>query len=650
MANSSVNSQSEPSPLTGPSSFGSAIDSQGLSTVHEIPHQRARCNDTASMDHRLLSSRFPFDEQRSASLDSSLEQSFNEKQLESSTQQTRYTTQTTAARKAWKQSEAPPVPMSNGYPRNNRAECDSKSTSSKKEKKGRFRNTIRRMFGRRSPKDRISMPAPTVYAQHVRWLAVRWLYAQKMLISAQDPDEFITSANDVKPKQRSASVPVHTLTRTSGLSSHPPFQAIPGPASVIEPPAPPQPEQRPPERPARPRRASVPSITFNKEETRAVEGGMTGLGIQNTQDLDVDARNIGFAVTNGSNPKRRSRSVGPYLDTDHRMSPIQWRRWRGRSDEIRHWRESTDLIGSPEMPARTAKGDDNDTIDDGKSDLGEHNGDFNFGLPGDAMQNPERIDYEERIVTLEIKLMDLELAISKLQTGSTSPIRHRSHFAAPERHESVGSYFSSDPPKASELAQGSRATISPNFSSEPGQVDPRERPTSVATTLKPGPSAQYVSPRKGSPDHSTRSSFTGFTIEQYTTLITLIRREQSARMLLEQQVTTLQKQLERISPPHAAHTQNSSNPQPVSQSLRSIPHSHHSHKYSQSSQQRRQGIVGHYPRPRPRSSSYSTNETDTDDDAFHETFVTPDITPVERGEYERGTFEGVSDREEGVAF
>ena len=55
---------------------------------------------------------------------------------------------------------------------------------------------------------------------------------------------------------------------------------------------------------------------------------------------------------------------------------------------------------------------------------------------------------------------------------------------------------------------------------------------------------------------------------------------------------------------------------------------------------------------RPRSSSYSTNETDTDDDAFHDAYVTPNITPVERerGEYERGAFDRIVGVEEGMAF
>ncbi len=51
---------------------------------------------------------------------------------------------------------------------------------------------------------------------------------------------------------------------------------------------------------------------------------------------------------------------------------------------------------------------------------------------------------------------------------------------------------------------------------------------------------------------------------------------------------------------------------------------------------------------RPRSSSYDT-ETDTDDDQYHDVYATPEVTPVERGEYERGAFDRV-EVEEGMAF
>ena len=366
---------------------------------------------------------------------------------------------------------------------------------------------------------------------------------------------------------------------------------------------------------------------------------MTGLGLQTSEEQPVDVHNIGFAVTNGSNPKRRSRSVGAFRDTEHRMSPIQWRRWRRRSDEIKYWRQSTDLgslgIKSFESPELKQK-DDADTADNDDGNLGQRSEEFNFGLPVAAIQNQDRIGLEERIVTLEIKLMDFEYALSKLQAGSTSPPRRLSErIEMAGRQNSVDSYLSSDHRQAPIEASPAlpQETPPPSPSKFVHETTPQQRPTSVATTLKASASGLYTS----------RSSLTGLTIEHYTTLITLIRHEQSSRVRLEQQVSMLQQQLDRISPSHSSHSQ--------AHSL-----SQHSHSRSLSSQQRRQGFVdvgnrgGHYRQQRPRSSSYSTNETDTDDDIYHDVYVTPNITPVERGEYERGAFERVAGVEEGMAF
>ena len=460
--------------------------------------------------------------------------------------------------------------------------------------------------------------------------------------------------------KRSVSVPTNGVLRTSGLGSHPPFQKTPSLVGATtndgtcneatSNPIPPNPERLPPERPVRPRRASVPSVILNRPEVQEVQATTTAQGPQPNEEQPIDAHNIGFAVTNGSNPKRRSRSVGAFRDPHHRMSPIQWRRWRRRSDEIKYWRQSTDLgslgIKSFEAP-ELGRQDETDAADDDDGNLGQHSEEFNFGLPADAIQNQERIGLEERIVTLEIKLMDFEYAISKLQAGSTSPSkRHSERFEMAGRQNSVDSYLSSDhrqaPIEASPaLPQETPPLTSSKFAPE---TAPRQRPTSVATTLKASSSGPYMSAYKGSIDRSTGSSLTGLTIEHYTTLITLIRHEQSSRVRLEQQVSMLQQQLDRISP--------------SSPSSHSHAHSlsQHSHSRSLSSQQRRQGFVdvgnrgGHYRQPRPRSSSYSTNETDTDDDIYHDVYVTPDITPVERGEYERGAFERVAGVEEGMAF
>ena len=407
----------------------------------------------------------------------------------------------------------------------------------------------------------------------------------------------------------------------------------------------------------------MPSEILNRDEMRTVADAMAGLGLQGNQEPSLDARNIGFAVTNGSNPKRRSRSVGAFRETDHRMSPIQWRHYRTRSDEIRYLRESADIstgrsktAESPEL-AKDAIGDE----DDEGTDLEAHNDRFNFGLPAGEGHGQERIGLEERIVTLEIKLMDFEYALSKLQVGSVSPSRRASQYNTIKSQASNFSNNSSEiPPVPNDaspaLSQGISRSSSRKFSTGSSAVHSKDRPTSIATTLKPGHNPQNNSFSRLPTEHSSRFSQSGLTVEHYTTLVTLIRHEQSARVRLEEEVAYLREQVERLST-SPAFTSHSHQP---SSSQHSHAFSNLSNTFSTTSSNRRHGIVqpdsrrgGHiYGSLRPRSSSYSTNETDTDDENYHDAYVTPEITPAERGEYERGAFERVGGGiiEDGAAF
>ena len=174
----SAASQTNTSPLTGPSSFGSAFDAQGLPTVHEVAYHKTS-HDFSSMDHRLLSMRRPSGGSggsRNGSAGSSVGRSFDDKLLEAPPMPYGYSAQAKAAPNSHPSFEDAPVVMTNGNgthhqepPKTDQHRRLSKAHGSRKDKKGGFRNTIRRMLGiQRSSKDRISMPNPTVYPRHVR--------------------------------------------------------------------------------------------------------------------------------------------------------------------------------------------------------------------------------------------------------------------------------------------------------------------------------------------------------------------------------------------------------------------------------------------------------------------------------------------------
>ena len=167
MASTSSHSQLGNSPLTGPSSLGSAVDPQGLSTVPEIPHQGVDYQDNGAMDNRLYSK---VQASREGSPESSLGHSYNEKQSEASPRPLRYTAHSQTARQVWQCSQGPTSPYQNRNSNHRGMGPDrlsAKPTSPKKEKKGGLRNTLRRMFGRKSARDRISAPNATVYPRHV---------------------------------------------------------------------------------------------------------------------------------------------------------------------------------------------------------------------------------------------------------------------------------------------------------------------------------------------------------------------------------------------------------------------------------------------------------------------------------------------------
>ena len=178
----SATSQTNTSPLTGPSSFGSAFDAQGLPTVHEVAHHKTS-HDFNSMDYRLRSMIQPSGGSggsRNGSAGSSIGRSFDDKLLEAPPLPYGYSAQASAAPKSHQSFEENPGTMTNGNGHHQEPpkveqhhKRLSKANAARREKKGGFRNTIRRILGmQRSPKDRISMPNPPMYPRHVRFCLI----------------------------------------------------------------------------------------------------------------------------------------------------------------------------------------------------------------------------------------------------------------------------------------------------------------------------------------------------------------------------------------------------------------------------------------------------------------------------------------------
>ncbi|MCJ1474429.1 hypothetical protein MMC13_003087, partial [Lambiella insularis] len=459
-----------------------------------------------------------------------------------------------------------------------------------------------------------------------------------------DPSAFITSA-------RAVSLPIQEITRNSALGSHSPFNPPTRPPAICAS------TDGPELRIARPRGTSLPTLAVDAPAPVAQPAVQTFGRITSTQGQTMEDGPIGFAITSGGHPKRRSRSADGLYDAvrGQRMPPIQWRQWRRRSDEIKYWRDS--IVESPNLKSKFEDDDDEDEENDNTSspdkvcedapllsledvdgvphegeDVEDHvNRDtFDFGILTTSMQDQEPTSIEERVVTVEVKLMDLEYAISKIQTQSHPPEEAFTQYQrlsvetrnlSPESGVVATSLGAETMDESNITRQGSQSTQPTSQSSNGSPVERRTRPISSAPTIRPPQGISPVASERDTRQKCNRNSITSLTIDHYTTLINLIRREQAARRQLEDQVSDLQRQitnLKALSPPDS----------------RSRVPQWQVNTYRHTSKEALDHSSGIY--------THNNNETDTDD-GFQDVYE----TPIERGEFEGGSFESPF---EGEAF
>lgn len=191
---------------------------------------------------------------------------------------------------------------------------------------------------------------------------------------------------------------------------------------------------------------------------------------------------------------------------------------------------------------------------------------FDFGILASSMQEDQKVCVEERVLTLEVKIMDLEYAISKIQARSPSPQGPAPRTQTPplKTEKSGGNSAAASPLSMREARQSPTSshtkTLGSLSSTKPGSTStqltaysndedpssqPKDRPTSTATTVRQTP----LKPLESRDSQSVnRVSITSLTIDHFTTLIGLIRREQAARIRLEDQVVELQREVDHLRP------------------------------------------------------------------------------------------------------
>ncbi|CAI7616079.1 unnamed protein product [Penicillium glandicola] len=143
-----------------------------------------------------------------------------------------------------------------------------------------------------------------------------------------------------------------------------------------------------------------------------------------------------------------------------------------------------------------------------------------------TMQQDDNVTLEQRLTTLEVKLIDLEFAIARMQTNcpentnAEKPSRPRH----PPSADSYPPHMRSKPTAFLSIDRDDSPSPLPTISTRPSSTSTIRQDTITPRTLRPAPSAASL------------SDYHGVSIEQYSTLVTLLRREQTARRNLETQV------------------------------------------------------------------------------------------------------------------
>ncbi|PYH41277.1 uncharacterized protein BP01DRAFT_262067, partial [Aspergillus saccharolyticus JOP 1030-1] len=297
------------------------------------------------------------------------------------------------------------------------------------------------------------------------------------------------------------------------------------------------------------RRATLPSLILSDDGSRgALEAAVQGRPVSKrdnsphaTSDpLDVSRRRERQQL------KRRSRSAaalrGMAQEHHHLMSPIQWRRRSlescaastafGAPSEADRPPTRTTVASAPALPTEASvlaeepiepeAPMESDTEDDPEPEPAS----TNVGTLVTSLQQDEQITLEQRLNMLEVKMVDLEFAIARLQTDrSESPSERRT--ASPvKRHRR-------------------KASSGPKASPPPPPPVPElpDRPTSTSTLR---PNQLHRSRTLQAPSSTSLTDPNTISVEQYSALVMLLRREQTARRGLEQQVASLREDMEQL--------------------------------------------------------------------------------------------------------
>lgn len=302
--------------------------------------------------------------------------------------------------------------------------------------------------------------------------------------------------------------------------------------------------------------------------------------------------------------KRRSRSA----DALNRMiSDFNLRNAtsRDRQSDIAYWRKS--IVDNPlpawppwqEQESGSVPSTGAEEIPPSRVPLQN----FDFGL---ERPDGHEVTLEDRVNTLEVKVIDFEYAITKLQGQNVSKPSFQQQVA---KRGSIHDLFPQDmhsgmTSSTSSLEPTSFLT-SPDDSPLPQEDHFRPDRSSKATTIRPLTARRRSGVQSPSPVR--------ITVDQFDKLMDILRREQNARRQLETQVNELQAQLDSLrSPVYAEIRETTDYPSPDSK-----------HTTPATNRTLRRSPPFSSEKKVAEQSRFSMSEVDSDTDGYDDVYETP---------------------------
>lgn len=367
----------------------------------------------------------------------------------------------------------------------------------------------------------------------------------------QDPSALARNNVETSSQKRVASLPINEYNRA--LRSHSPFTET-FPLETPPDNAPGTPTLA--ERRARTRRATTPSRLFEPGPDNGLAPRPAARDSRLFTDDEGQISAIGYAVTSGSHPNRRSRS----LDGLRQATQAQLNN-RRRSDEIRYWRQSHDVDALSPMSSQKPDQDlPSATQKEEHAEAGEIEAEeekaavkpFNFGPMGAmaGMKITEAASLENRMSQMEKKMFQMEKLICQMQgisatpsglslqdpfQGPSSAVPRKSSLKRPTDESSV--YSLPRPVDRPRMKGSSRRSSS---YSRPSTVETQASTTESTVTRDLSTSTTIRGMSSSSPPPLTDRDLSG----EYNKLVSFITSEQQARLRLETIVGRLQNQLQ----------------------------------------------------------------------------------------------------------